>query len=155
MNAGTAQQVSIVLGLGGILQLGHVTLAITVQLAHQVQRKSHVNLEHTVLDRMKKQHCVPLEHSSQSIPEQVSVTVSIVLQDFIALHLDKQTTLALVRVAHTVQLGHLFLIQWNVLLGFTVPLAVLYPNHVQQGLSQTQQEETIVIHVQMAFTASL
>ena len=53
-NAGTAQLVFIVLNLGGILQLGSVTLAITVQLAHLVQWKSVVNLELTVLDRMKR-----------------------------------------------------------------------------------------------------
>lgn len=79
-NAGTAQLVFIVLNLGGILQLGSVTLAITVQLAHLVQWKSVVNLEPTVLDRMKRQNCVPLEHSSQAIPEQVSLNVLIVLQ---------------------------------------------------------------------------
>ena len=80
VNAGTAQQVFIVLSLGGILQLGNVTLAITVQLAHLVQWKSVVNQELTVLDRMKRQNCVRLEHSNQAIPEQVSLTVLIALQ---------------------------------------------------------------------------
>lgn len=76
-------------------------------------------------------------------------------QDFIVLHLVRLTTLPLVRKAHTVRLVHLFLIQLSVLLGFIVPLAVLYPNHVQQELSLTQQGEAVVILVQMVFTASL
>ena len=39
-----------------------------------------MNQELTVLDRMKRQNCVPLEHSNQAIPEKVSLTVLIALQ---------------------------------------------------------------------------
>lgn len=77
------------------------------------------------------------------------------LQGFIVLHLVRQDTLILVKMAHTVQLAHLYLTQLNALLAFTALLAVQYPNHAQQGHSPTLQEETDVILVQMDFTAFL
>ena len=75
VNAGTAQLVSTALNLGEMLQLGHVTQVITALLAHLAHRKSPATQAHTVLERMKNQNCVPLEHTNLATLGQISVTV--------------------------------------------------------------------------------
>lgn len=75
VNAGTAQLVFTVLSLVEMPQLGHVTQVITAHLVLLAHRKSPATQEHTVLDRMNSQHCVPLEHTSQATLEQISMSV--------------------------------------------------------------------------------